>query len=60
MIVKQERKIKILENPDKTDDQPSIIELLGKNEFHAAVGNKDNNHLLLFSRFDVIKLKIEI
>lgn len=58
MIVSRYRKIKILDH-DKSDDPRSNIDKLGNSEIHSAVGSKDNDYLLLFNRFDLIKMRID-
>jgi hypothetical protein len=52
MEIKVYRKIKI--------SNPEEVPKFGPNEFHTAVGSKDNDHLLFFSRYDVIKCKLQV
>lgn len=61
VAISRHRKIKIADN-EKSDDKKTNIERLGPStrEFHSAVGSKDNDYLLLFSRFDLIKMKIDV
>ena len=56
MLVSRSRKIKLLE-PDK-EVSPSNMELIGNREFHSAVGSKENDYILLFDKFDLLRLKI--
>lgn len=60
------RKIKI-HIPKPTDAKPGDSDIkvnnitkLGTKEFHTAVGSKDHDYIVLFSKNDVIKCKIEL
>lgn len=65
MLCTRLKKIKFVEAPGYTpsippkDDDDSIIDKLGQEEFHSCVSSKDGSILLLFSKFDIVSLKIE-
>jgi hypothetical protein len=60
MTITRCRKIKIGEPDKKSEDGLDNIAKIGTNEIHTAVGSKDDKFLLMFSRFDLLKMKIDI
>lgn len=67
MLCTRLKKIKFVEAPGyapsippKEGEMDSIIDKLGQEEFHSAVASKDGSTFLLFSKFDIVSLKIEI
>jgi hypothetical protein len=63
MTVSRLKKIKFVEiqgyAPSVPPKNDSIIDKLGQEEFHSAVSSKDGSIILLFSKFDIMSLKIE-
>ncbi len=60
MVIEKGRKIKIGEPDKKSDDGLDNMQKIGTSEVHTAVGSKDDKFLLMFTRFDLIKMKIEV
>jgi hypothetical protein len=60
MAIEKCRRIKISELDKKSKDGLNNMQKLGTNEIHTAVGSKDDKFILLFSRFDLIKMKVDV
>jgi hypothetical protein len=57
MVVTRGRKIRIVES---TPGDATQVTKLGSDAFHSAVGSKENDYLLFFTKFDMFKLKIDV
>lgn len=60
MVVTRCRKIKIGERDKPSTDGLDNLQMITANTIHTAVGSKDDKYLLLFSKFDLLKAKIEV
>ena len=58
MKVKKKRMIKIIEQINPNPEAEMNQQKLGELDFHAAVGSKKDDYILLFNKKDVIKCKI--